>query len=117
MHEMSVVQQLIETLDQELAQQGVDRALQVRLRRGSTFSEEALHQAFALYTPGTRLAGAELVVETVETQLTCDQCGHTQAVAPQDVVNHMVVCPACGALQFLDEAHELTLVDVTVEAG
>ncbi len=116
MHEMSVVQHLIETLDRELAQQGAARALRVRVRRGSAFSEEALHQAFALYAPGTRLAGAELVVETVETRLICDRCGHTQTLAPQDVVHHLVVCPSCGALQVLDEAHELTLMDVTLQA-
>ncbi len=116
MHEMSVVQHLIESLDRELAQQGATRVLQVRLRRGSTFSEEALHQAFALYAPGTRLAEAELVVESVATRLTCDRCGHTRTVASQDVVHHLVACPSCGALQTLDEAHELTLVDVTLEA-
>ena len=115
MHEMSVVQQMVASLDRELARQGVLRALQVRVRRASAFSEQALRQAFALYTPGTRLEGAVLEVETVDTQVTCTQCGHTETVAAEDVVNHMVVCPHCGALQLVDEAHELVLVDVTVE--
>lgn len=117
MHEMSVVQHLIEALDRELARQGVRRALQVRVRRGSAFSSQALEQAFALYTPGTRLEGAALEVETVETRITCTRCGHSEVVSAEDVVNHMVLCPACGALQLVDDAHELALVDVTVEAS
>ncbi len=115
MHEATVVRQLIESLDQELARQGAIRATRLRLRRGSAFSEAVLRQAFALYARGTRLEGADLEIETVATRVTCDRCGHQETVTADQVVNHMTTCSQCGALMVVDEAHELAVVDLTVE--
>lgn len=113
MHEVSIVSDLIEAVDQELAKQQVSRATSLRLRRGSTFSAEALHQAFDALSPGTRLAGATLVVETVETRFTCDHCGHSQSINSDDLVGHFFLCPHCDHVQEIYEAHELALIEVT----
>ena len=64
MHEFGVVENLVRALERQLAEAGVDRVAAVRFRRGSAFSDEALHQAFAMLSAGTPLEGAELEVET-----------------------------------------------------
>ncbi len=112
MHEVSIVHDLIESVERQLARQNVSRATAVRLRRGSTFSEEALCQSFAALSQGTRLEGAVLLVEEVETLCTCAGCGHTQSVTADDLVGHMVVCPVCGHVQEIDEVHDLELLAV-----
>lgn len=113
MHEVSIVSALIEELDQQLAAQGVERVRQLRLRRGSTFSAEALQQAFQALSAGTRLAGADLVVETVTTQFTCAQCGHSQPIDSDDLIGHMFLCPECSHVQEIDEVHDLAVLAVT----
>lgn len=115
MHEVSIVQSLIESIDSQLAARNVPRASSLRLRRGSTFSADALEQAFAALSPGTRLDGAALLVEDVETRFSCPHCGHSQTITADDLVGHLFLCPGCDAVQEIDEAHDLELLEVRAE--
>ncbi len=114
MHEYSIVEQLVETLTAKLKGQGVTRVRQIRLRRGSTFAEAPLRQAFDMLTKETPLADTELIVEEYSVSHTCLGCGHTQVVMADDLVGHLFVCPSCGTAEEIDEAHGLELKDVTV---
>lgn len=115
MHEVSIVHALIENIDRQLARQNVNRAVSVRVRRGSTFSADALEQAFAGLTPGTRLEGAALLVESIETRFTCTGCGHSRPIGSDDLTGHFFLCPACNRVQEIDEAHDLELLEVQAE--
>ncbi|MCL4834104.1 MAG: hydrogenase maturation nickel metallochaperone HypA [Caldilineaceae bacterium] len=115
MHEVSIVQALIENIDSQLAAQNVRRVSSVRVRRGSTFSADALEQAFSALVPGTRLEGAALLVETFDTRFTCADCGHSQTITSDDLTGHFFLCPSCDALQEIDEAHDLELLEVRAE--
>jgi Zn finger protein HypA/HybF involved in hydrogenase expression len=117
MHEVSIISDLIESIDRQLAAQQGLQAKSLRLRRGSTFSEDALYQAFRMLTPGTRLEGATLVVETIDTRFHCSQCGHSQSITSDDLVGHMFLCPQCNHVQEIAEAHELELIDMIAEIG
>ncbi len=117
MHEYSVVQQLVEKLLAELQGQGVHRVKEVRLRRGSTFGEGPLRQAFAMLTANTPLQGAELIIEGFPVEHTCENCGHSQVISEEDLLGHLFICPGCGAAEEIDEAHGLELVGVTVEGA
>jgi len=113
-HEFDVVKSLIEELLPKLQEQKVKRVTELRFRRGSTFSEEALMQAFSVLSQGTPLEGADVKVETVETKFKC-QCGHEQTISADDLIGHMFVCPQCGRAQEIDEAHDLELLEVLAE--
>lgn len=115
MHEVSIVQALIENIDSQLASQNIERALSVRVRRGSTFSADALEQSFASLAPGTRLEDAELLVDTFDTRFICAQCGHSQTITSDDLTGHFFLCPVCDAVQEIDEAHDLELLEVRAE--
>jgi hydrogenase nickel insertion protein HypA len=113
-HEFDVVKSLIDELLPKLQEQKVKRVTEIRFRRGSTFSEEALLQAFSVLSQGTPLEGADVKVEMVETRFKC-QCGHEQTVTADDLIGHMFVCPQCGQAQEIDEAHDLELLEIVAE--
>ena len=112
MHEVSIVQALIEAIDDQLAHQNIERITSIRLRRGGTFSADALQQSFAALAPGTRLEGALLEIESCDTRFICTGCGHSQIISSDDLTGHFFLCPACDAVQEIDEAHDLELVEV-----
>ena len=115
MHEVSIVQALIENIDSQLTGQNIKRVSSVRVRRGSTFSADALEQSFAALAPGTRLEGAALLVDTFDTRFTCAACGHSQTIASDDLTGHFFLCPVCDTVQEIDEAHDLELLEVKAE--
>lgn len=116
MHEFGVVENLVRSLERQLAEAGVERVAVVRFRRGSAFSDDALRQAFEMLSPGTPLAGAVLQVETVNLEFAC-KCGHQQVITSDDLVGHMFICPGCGAVREVDESHDLELLGVTPASG
>ena len=85
MHEYSIVEQLVENLRADMESQGVTRVRQIRLRRGSTFAEAPLRQAFEMLTKETPLADTELIVEEYAVTHTCSQCGHRQVVRARNL--------------------------------
>jgi Zn finger protein HypA/HybF involved in hydrogenase expression len=115
MHEFGIVEGIVRGLLPQLAAQGVERVSEVHFRRGSAFSEDALRQAFAATAAGTPLAGARLKIDTVNLDYVCS-CGHQQVITSDDLEGHMFICPVCGAVHEVDEAHDLELVSVTAEA-
>lgn len=114
MHEYSIIQSLVEQTVKELEKQGVKKVALLRFRRGSAFSEEALHTAFTAAAAGTVLEGARLEIETVNLDYTCP-CGHHQIVTSDDLHGHMFVCPKCGNVHEVEEAHDIELLEVIGE--
>lgn len=115
MHEFGIVEGIVQNVLPQLDAQGVQQVAQVHFRRGSAFSEEALFQAYRATTLGTPLEGAELVIDTVNLDYVC-VCGYQQVINSDDLEGHMFICPNCGAVHEVDEAHDLELVEV-VAAG
>jgi hydrogenase nickel insertion protein HypA len=113
MHEFSVVQQLIEKLLEETKKRGGVRVKEIRLRRGSTFAEGPIQQAFEIMSENTPLQDAQLVVEEFSVEHVCDDCGYKQVLTPDDLIGHLYICPECGQSKEIDEAHGLELLEVT----
>ena len=117
MHEYAVVEQLVEQVLRHVRRQGrrEARVTQVHLRLGSIFAAGPLQQAYQVLTVDTPLAGSTLVVEEAHLQQQCDACNRPQEVTPDDLLGHLFFCPACGALQEVDETRGVELVGVTME--
>lgn len=115
MHEFSIIEQLVTELKTHLAQDNIDHVTEIHFRRGSTFSEDALRMAFESFSIGTPLEGATVVIETIPIAFQCE-CGHTQLITADDLQGHMMVCPACGAVREIDEAHDLTVTKLVTTA-
>jgi Zn finger protein HypA/HybF involved in hydrogenase expression len=86
----------------------------VHFRRGSAFSEDALRQAYATTTAGTILQNAKLVIDTVNLYYTC-KCGYRQIISSNDLDGHRFICPLCGHIHEVDEAHDLELLGIFAE--
>ena len=117
MHEFGIVSDMVAQILRQLEGRRIRQIHALRFRRGSTFSPDALEQAYRMSTAGTVLEGAKLIVETVDHQFNC-QCGFSQVIDSDQLLGHFYICPQCSAATEIDEAHDLELVEITgVEEG
>lgn len=114
MHELAAVEALVEAVTRGMAEWSPARVTGVRVRRGSTFAEEALLQGFAALSRGTPLEGAHLKVETVDLSVDCP-CGCSRRVTEDDLLGHTYVCPDCGAAHDLSGQEDLELLSVSLD--
>ena len=114
MHEFGVTETIIRRLLNQLRRDHISKVRKITFRRRSDFSEEILRQTFDLLRVDTPLANAELVVEIRVLDITC-VCGYSSRVNGESLVGHIFMCPDCGSLREIDEAHELELAEVVAE--
>ena len=93
MHELSIALSILDVAEEEAQRHG-GRIAAIHLRLGplSGVVKEALISAYDLAREGSRLAGAELVVEEVPVAAYCPDCAAERApISVQELR-----CPACG---------------------
>jgi Zn finger protein HypA/HybF involved in hydrogenase expression len=112
-HELAAVGALVDAVISGIAEYQPCRVDTIRVQRGTTFVEEALIQGFAMLSRGTSLEGARLEIEVVDHIVDC-RCGVERPILAEELVGHVWVCPNCGHLQEVDEADDLSLLDVTL---
>lgn len=115
MHEFGVTEAIINRLLVQLQREKISSVKKISFRRSSAFSEEVLRQTFKMLSESTSLAGAELSVDVAVLDITC-QCGYESVVNNEDLVGHMFVCPKCGVIREIAEAHDLELIEVIAES-
>ena len=113
MHEASIVQQVLETAESEMAKAGGTRILRVRLRVGvmAGVVPEALTFAFEALRTGTPADGASLEIESCPARFSCAACGKVEWLLKADFA-----CPACGGLLCIESGGtelELSQLEVT----
>ena len=114
MHEFGVTDNIIKGLLHQLDAEKVTQVISVRFQRSSAFSEEVLMQTFGMLSAGTCLDGATLIVDVQVLNVTC-ACGQASVVTSDDLMGHAFVCPNCGAVREIEEAHDLELLEVIAE--
>ena len=114
MHEFGVTETIIRRLLNQLRRDHISKVRKITFRRRSDFSEEILRQTFDLLRVDTPLANAELVVEVRVLYVTC-VCGYSSRVNGESLVGHIFMCPNCGSIREIDQAHELELAEVVAE--
>ncbi|HEX2621668.1 MAG TPA: hydrogenase/urease maturation nickel metallochaperone HypA [Phototrophicaceae bacterium] len=114
MHEFGIVENIVHKVLPQLDIQGIKHIAQVHFRRGSAFNEDALRQAYQATTTGTPLEGAKLIIDTVNLDYKCP-CGYQQIITSDDLEGHMFICPECGYVHEVDEAHDLELIEIIAE--
>jgi len=122
MHEYSVVSELISALLPKLEEHPGDVSA-VILVKGELriLSDTAMKSAFELLAQGTRLEGAELVIEPVEVRVRCRGCGYAGAADHvREESFHFAIpilsCPSCGAEVDVEAGRELYVDRVTVRS-
>jgi Zn finger protein HypA/HybF involved in hydrogenase expression len=112
MHELSLVAELIDEVEQRAAGRSV--ALVV-VRHATTISEETLRQAFTMLATGRSLGAAQLVCEPFEITLNCAACGFAGPVDHDHLAGHIRVCPRCGDITGDTGLAEMELVGVVTD--
>ncbi len=103
MHEMSIVQALIEQVGIEIrksGETGVVRGVDVVIGRLSGVHVDSIEFAFEVLSPNTIADGAELRISRPSALIDCRECSNRQSM---DGV--LMQCPNCGS------------GDVTIEGG
>ncbi len=114
MHELSIVEALIEQVGQELDRAGQPgRAAKLELSIGllSGVNCDSLRFAFDLLSPGTRVEGAEVVIDEPKPTCHCRSCNSSRQI--DELTPH---CPACGSDDILIEGgREMLLQSIEIE--
>lgn len=120
MHEYAVVDELIGALLPRLAEHpGRVRTVVVRKGELRILSDHALVNAFEILTKGTRLEGADLLVEAVAAAVSCSACGYRGPAGRFGGEGDrfsipVLTCPQCGASVQVDAGRELYVDHVTL---
>lgn len=93
MHELSLINALIDTVVQSAGENGITKVTKVKLVVGESHGAlpEALQFAFEVLTGGTLCAGAELAIENSALLFKCRECG--REFRPE---GYLYRCPSCG---------------------
>ncbi|MDR3319374.1 MAG: hydrogenase maturation nickel metallochaperone HypA [Desulfovibrio sp.] len=96
MHEMTLVQSLLDMAEEELVRRDCKRLLLARVEYGALVGvmPEALHCCFEILTRGTVHENARLELVRLPLRLRCPFCGVSFGEEVQDVLN--IPCPVCG---------------------
>ena len=113
MHEFSIVEELLRTLEEIIAREGLCSVERVRVRVGERrqIVPELMRFAFDTAKDGTAAAEAALELEEVETRLRCRHCG-----AEFGEPELCEACPRCGSPELtLMAGKEIEIVSIEGE--
>jgi hydrogenase nickel incorporation protein HypA/HybF len=114
MHELSIVEALIEQVQREVqraGQRGRVQRLELSIGRLSGVSCDSLRFAFELLAPGTLVEEAKVSIHQPKASCRCHACG---AVSEIDEIS--VRCPKCGSMEVVVEGgRDLLLQSIDLE--
>lgn len=113
MHEVGIMQSVLQIAEQQASKSGASRILEIRMRVGrmTGIVPEALDHAFAVLRDGTTAAGARLDVEFVPGAFWCRPCA--VEFESDDLVGG---CPTCHEPSFdMRRGRELEVVSLEVD--
>lgn len=114
MHELSIVESIVDSVTESLARYPGARVLEVRLRVGALAAvvEDSLQFCFRIATEGTPLEGARLKVKTLPVVMYCARCA--AEVELEGVQSFR--CPRCAELVGdLRQGRELEIEAIEIE--
>ena len=96
MHELSIVEALMETIIPKAKEAGAEKILEVNFHIGemSGIVPSCIQEYFALASKGTIAEGAVINLKTVPAEIVCEGCGYKGV---PDKKNYC--CPDCGGFQ------------------
>ncbi|HBO45069.1 MAG TPA: hydrogenase maturation nickel metallochaperone HypA [Planctomycetaceae bacterium] len=113
-HELSIVETLIEQVESEVRRSGHDGdivGLDLAIGRLSGINVDSIRFAFELLSPDTLLRRADLRIIEPKAACRCEQCG-----ARTEIDDLVAECPACGGRRITFEGgQELSLESIELE--
>lgn len=129
MHELSIVQKIVAAADEAAQKNAIThvRVIHLRIGKMSAAHPEQIRFGFNTYAKGSRLEGANLIIDEVDVALECKGCGHifgdkrfddhdfAHTIAHAPMIYVAAHCPACGCEAKIARGNELELVDIEGE--
>jgi hydrogenase nickel incorporation protein HypA/HybF len=116
MHELSIVESIVETVTESLAAYPGASVVEVRLKLGalSAVVQDSLEFCYGIATEGTRLEGSRLAVVTLPVVMYCASCAHSFELEGVQSFR----CPRCGEGSFdLRQGRELEIDSIEIDEG
>ena len=114
MHELSIVEALIDQVKEELSragQQGRVVRLELSIGRLSGVCAESVQFAFGLLAQGTIVESAEIVIQQPKAVCQCHACN-----ARTEIDDLVVRCPKCDATDLaIEGGREMMLQSIEIE--
>ena len=114
MHELSIVEALIDQVGRELSragQRGTVLGIELNIGRLSGVHGESVRFAFGLLAPGTLVEKAEIVIHEPKAVCHCRACG-----AQLEIDDLVVQCPECASSDIgIEGGRDLMLQSIEVE--
>ena len=113
MHEMSIVQSLIDIIKEEMEKNNARTLRSVRLHIGqmSAVVPDALSFCFEVITTGTELEGARLNMDVIPLEGFCRKCEDKFQIE-----DYAFACPACGSSEIeVIGGQDLSIVEMEVD--
>jgi hydrogenase nickel incorporation protein HypA/HybF len=114
MHELSIVDALIEQVGREVnraGQHGRILGVEISVGRLSGVHCDSLRFAFDLLAPGTLVEGANIVINGINAACRCHACNTTTEI--DDLI---LTCPKCGSDSItIEGGRELLLQSIDIE--
>jgi hydrogenase nickel incorporation protein HypA/HybF len=113
MHEYSLVQALLERVEQEARARRATAVHRLSVRIGDLAGVERdlFQSAYEMCREGTICAGAQLLIQPVEVSWACGAC--EKALAAGEILT----CPDCGAPARLQAGDEIVLDQIEMEVS
>lgn len=108
MHEISLVEELVETVLNQAEGRPVARVV---VRRASTLPPDSLREIWRLLVGGGPLCDATLETTEIERWLRCP-CGLDSLLGHDDVMGALAICPRCHEPHACNPGAELELLTV-----
>jgi hydrogenase nickel incorporation protein HypA/HybF len=114
MHELSIVDALIEQVGREVhrsGQSGKVRGIELSIGRLSGVNCDSVRFAFELLAPGTLVEGADIVINEVKAACSCQTCN-----ARVEIDDLVFKCPNCASDAItIEGGRDLMLQSIDVE--
>lgn len=98
MHELSIVQALIEQVVQEVQASGHSgrvQRIELSIGRLSGVNPDSIRFGFEILSPSTSIEGAELAIEEPLARCVCSACGRETEL--RELADLSAECPHCGS--------------------
>jgi len=115
MHEFTIVQGLIQQIEEYLKRENYKKVLKINLEIGdlSGVVKEALEFAYDVCSKGTSIEGAQLKISRVPVKARCDKCYNEFFVE-----DYCFLCPDCGGIDLkILSGRELKIKEMEVDDG
>ncbi|MGD9162390.1 MAG: hydrogenase maturation nickel metallochaperone HypA [Desulfobacteraceae bacterium] len=113
MHEMSIVQNLVAIVEEEMVKNNASRLISIRVKIGemSGIVPEALSTCFEIFTAKSDLKGAVLKIEIAPLIGCCRKCEEKFKIIEYDFS-----CPECDSIDIdIISGREMNIVELEVE--